>query len=163
MEKEFIFNLKEKLEYSRGGEFVETATLELSPPSMASYVESAELSQYVMGAFLESQQRVNPDQIEMAREVKAAAKAADAADDDNGNILEASEIKVMLFAATQVRFATDIVPCFRRLLPFVCTLDGTTPMKSSLIDRLQPDDFTNCICEYIVNFITPSLLSGEGD
>ncbi|MCK5019193.1 MAG: hypothetical protein KAS32_19190 [Candidatus Peribacteraceae bacterium] len=141
----YVFNLSEVVEYSRDGEFHQTASLEFSAPTMAEFELAAELSQLVMQATLDAR-KFAPDKDEEA-------------DDQD---LTPDAVKMLLLASQSVKF-TDIADVFKKLAVRIGTVDGKTPLASGVLSKISIDDFTGMICGYIANFTFPSLFSGEGE
>ncbi len=148
MEKKSVdFQLSEKLEYSSGGDFQQTATIVMSAPNMEVFDQFSSLSQLVMGAFKDAQRTGQPTDQEIA---EAKEKI-----DEKG--MEPEEIKLALFSAHSVKF-TEVANEFKRLAVKVCEVAEGIKMEHVLFDRMNIDDFINMVCTYIANFITPSLL-----
>jgi len=146
MEKEnMIFNLSEKLEYSDKGEFTDTLTLEISAPSMAVFDETSELSQLVMAAMLDATKNLPEDQKKKAEENQEEEK------------IDAAGVKAMLNAARSVKWK-EIRKCFNVVALKCATFDGKIPITETTLNKFTPEDFTRMVCEYIANFIFPSLV-----
>lgn len=146
MEKSFLFQLSNTLEYSKDGGFAETATLEFLPPSMDSLDESTEFDQLVMGAMMSAG--------------KLAPINRDADPNKKTENPSASDIKVILFASQDVKFK-NVASSFKILSQKVAKLDDKTFMKKDLFNRVDLEDFKNMISEYAANFTFPSLLKEE--
>lgn len=139
------FQLSEKLEYSKDGDFFETATIELKPPSMPVFNLTSQLSQDVMKAVLD------------------AREFADESDQNqNEGDIDAATIKMLLLSSKRVKFS-DVADTCKVLFCKVGTYDGKTPLKMMAFERMKIIDFVQMICEYIANFIWPSLFSGGAD
>jgi hypothetical protein len=150
MEKnKFVFNLSEELEYSKAGNFVKTASLELRAPGMNEYDESMDLAQGIMSALVEISkgQALSEDAVQKAREML----------ETDSNKMTGGEIIPALLSSRTVKFK-DTAKCFRKLLVLVGTTDGEVLLTEDLINGLNPQDFTNLLGEYAANFIVPSLI-----
>lgn len=143
--KKIGVKLSKELEFSKGGEFKETAELEFSCPTMATFDESSDLSQMVMNALMDAGKNAPKD-----------TKPEEGADGE----MDAEAIKIVLMSATNIKFK-DVAKCFKGLALKCGTYDGEEPLSESVFDKLEIEDFTRCICEYVANFIIPSLLSGQ--
>jgi hypothetical protein len=140
----FIYNLGAPLDYSKGGEFEKTSSLEFRAPGMPEFDEGSDLSQMVMNAFIDAGKH-NQQQTD----VKTPEDLSDVTPD-------ADEIKVTLMASQAVKFK-DIAKVFRKLAIKVGTCDGTIKMKQSHFDKVSMDDFNGMLCGYIAHFTFPSL------
>ena len=147
MEKNpFIYQLSEKIEYSKNGQFYETATIELKAPSMKVFDLSTKLSQLVMRATLD------------AKDFAEDYKSEESTNQEVGT----AGIKMILMSSKSVSFS-DISNVSLKLFLKVGTFDGETKLKEAIINRLDIEDYTDMICGYIANFIFPSLFSTEGE
>lgn len=147
MEKDtMIFQLSSTLQYSKKGDFVDTATLEFKAPSMNEYDDASDFAQYIMGAIMEQQKNTTPEEMEVAMSATA----------QNDSELDPEGLRIVLMAAKNVRFR-EIAATFKKLSLKVGTCDGETKLTDDLISKMTPADWTRCVCEYAVNFITPSL------
>jgi hypothetical protein len=143
MEKEnMIFELSGKIKYSKDGDFLETATLEFPAPTMDTFEECSDLSQLVMNAMMDAAKHA-PQQEEKEPDVNMK--------------ISADEIKAVFFSARDVKF-TDIAKCFEKLALKIGTVDGQEKITGKIIKSLGPEDYTRLICEYVANFIVPSLV-----
>lgn len=143
--EKMFFNLTGPLQYSKRGDFTNTVSLEFSPPSMETYDEVSDLAQYVMAAMMDARQ--------FAGDHRQPENSADSTE----VVLDAKSIKIMLFNARSVKFK-HIADTFQNLAIKTGTTDGEIKLTQTLIKKLSPDDYTRLICEYIANFIIPSLL-----
>lgn len=141
-EKEvFIFELSEILEYSKKGNKTETATISMRAPRMPEFNEASRFSQIVTQALMDSQKWAPKGK------VKDVVPESD---------IKAGEVRILLFASD--RNIDEVAKRFRALANKVCTLDEEgTPLKDALIDKMDIEDFTKMMCEYVANFIYPSL------
>lgn len=142
MEKSpMFFQLSGELEYSKDGvPDAKTATLELRVPGMDEFEEAANLSQFVMGAILD-----------------ATRHSGQTPKEEDGDVeIDASAIRLILFSAQAIKF-TKVAKCFDRLAVKIGTTDGTVQLTETLIKKIGLEDYTRLICEYIANFIIPSL------
>ena len=154
MEDTYIYELRNVLKYTQRknneADFSETGMIEFDPPSMASYDESSDFKQIIMGAMV-SAGRLSPGEKE---------------DDDDKpqEIPKPEEIKAMLFAAdidqVSVRRVSKV---FRKLAVKTGRLDDNTKLKDSHIEKLSPLDFEDMLCGYASFFSLPSLLNQEGE
>ena len=157
MEKTYCYNLKQILKYTRKKNdeagFEETGTIEFDPPSMASFDESTDFKQIIMGAMV-SAGRLSPEK-----------KEGEEKEDKPQEIPKPDEIKAMLFAADiNVVSVKKVSKVFRKLAIKTARLDeGGTRLKDSHIDKLLPADFEDMLCGYASFFSLPSLLNEEGE
>lgn len=148
-EKETVdFQLSKVLPYSLEGSMAETATVIMRAPRMSEFNESTAFSQIVTQAFMDAQKWI-PGGKEDAEKKKKK-------DED----MTAGAVRIMLFASDR-----NIKEVSKRFVALatrdgVCVLDnkGTT-IKSSLMDKMELDDFITMMCEYVSNFIYPSLFN----
>jgi len=149
----YLFQLDTPIEYSKDGEFVQTATIELLPPSADSIVESMKLSQFVMQAFTEARKNTSED--DLSEEDMAAIKEK-ADNKDTLNILEASQVQTILFSSKID--LSKVFALFKKLMMKVGKLDKDfKPIKEAHFRKFTYDDTVRMMCEYIANFIIPSL------
>ena len=141
-----IFNLSEELQYSLKGEFVKTATLEFTPPSSKSFGEALDLSQMVMGAMMDSRDILtNKDTVETA--------TADGESED----IDADSVRALLMASQKVKMSI-VMEKFNELALKCGTFDGTVRITNTTLGKLSLPEYTRLLCEYIANFIIPSLV-----
>ena len=147
-EKETVeFELKELLPYSKGGNKTETACVIMRAPRMSEFNESTAFSQIVTQAFMDAQKWA-PD------------KGKEKQKKDQG--MEAGAVRVMLFASD--RNINEVSRKFKALANRVCTIDEDgTPLKDSLMDKMEIEDFITMMCEYVSIFIYPSLFNAMED
>lgn len=143
----YIFNLSNTVEYSKDGEFHQTATLEFRAPSMDEFDLASDLSQLVMRATLDARKLALDEQDEQV--VKDEEATPDA-------------VKIILLASKDVKFS-EVASIFKKLAFRICTVDGKTLLVESVLKQISLEDFTEVVCGYIANFTFPSLFSGEGD
>jgi hypothetical protein len=136
--------LSKKITYSTDGDFKETAELEFKCPTMASFDEASDLSQAVMNALMDAGKN---------------APKVDPKEGESGD-MDAEAVKIVLMTAERIKFK-DVAKLFRKLALKVGTYDGKETLSESVFEKLEIDDFTKCLCEYVANFIFPSLLSGQ--
>lgn len=141
-----LYQLSETIEYSKGGDFYKTATLELSPPSMKVFDQSTRLSQLVMRAMMD------------VKEIADRFKGSESESSGNDQI-DGASIKMILLSSKTVSFS-EIAEVCKDLFTKVGTYDGTEPLKPAVYEKLKIDDFIMLICDYIANFTFPSLFSG---
>ena len=141
----YIFNLSNTVEYSKGGDFHQTATLEFRAPGMDEFDLVSDLAQLVMRATLDARQLVPEDQ----EETKDEEATPDA-------------VKIILLASKEVKFS-EVASLFKKLAFRICTVDGITPLVENVLKKISLEDFTEMVCGYIANFTFPSLFSGEGE
>lgn len=147
-EELFLFQLSQKLEYSKAGDFHNTATIELEPPSMNVFDESSALSQLVMRAVLD------------AREYADALGGGDQNVADRSDV-DAAAIKMILMSSKNVKFS-EVAEICKALFIKVGTYDGEKKLTLIAFKRMTIDDFVELCCGYIANFIWPSLFSTAG-
>jgi hypothetical protein len=149
MEKESIdFQLSKNLEYSRGGQFEQTATIVMKAPGPDVFEHICDLSQLVMLAFTDAQK------LKSGLTDEEIAKAEAEKEDKQ---IDPEEIKVILLASTSVKF-THIAQEFKKLAANVCEVAENEKLTPVRFEKIEIDDRINMICTYIANFITPSLL-----
>lgn len=144
----FIYDLSEKIEYSKDGQFKTTAIIELAGPNMSVFDLATELSQLVMRATLDAQ--------DLSERFKNEASSSSSKD------VDANAIKMILMSSKSVKFS-EIANVSKKLFLKIGTFDGETTLKEAVLNRINIEDYTNLICGYIANFIFPSLFSSEGD
>lgn len=143
-----LFNLSQTVEYSKAGDFCKTATLEFTGPTMQVFDLSSEISQLVMRAVLDAKDLAD----------KFSSNNEKSASDS----MNAEAIKIILLSSKSVKFS-ELAELCKKLFEKVGTFDGEVNLKASVMDKLSINDFTKIICEYISNFIFPSLFSTEGE
>ena len=142
MEKDtMIFNLSKKLEYSKGGDFAETASLEFRAPGMNEYDEIADLSQLIMGAMVSARSTASEKDIKASQENK-----------DSQEEMTVPALRSTLLAGQAIKFK-DIAACFRRLACVLGTTDGSVKITDTLLDKMSIQDFNDMLCEFCINFI----------
>ena len=157
MEETYKYKLRRVLKYTQRkkdeADFAETGMIEFDPPSMASFDESSDFKQIIMGAMV-SAGRLSPGK-------------KDDEDKEDGKpqeIPKPDEIKAMLFAAdidqVSVRRVSKV---FRKLAIKTARLDENTKIKDSHIEKMLPVDFEEMLCGYDSFFSLPSLLNEEGE
>jgi hypothetical protein len=151
--KSVDFQLSKNLKYARKGDFEETATIIMHAPSMDTLEESQNLSQLVMRAMADSQKFADSSGLSPELAEKARVKA-----EEEG--LKGPEVRMMLLASESVKFM-QVINEFKRLAIKVCYVANDIKMTNSMFDKMDLDDFTGMVCNYIANFITPSLLLEE--
>ena len=146
----FEFLLSEPFEYTpKGkGDFEKVHSIEFKAPGMHEFDEAMDLSQLVMGAFMSA--------------TKFAPKIGDDSIKDDFKMPTREEIKVVLVMSQDVSYK-KIGKTFKALAIKVGSIgDEATPLKPDHFNKLSMEDFNDMLCEYVVNFIFPSLFS-EGD
>jgi hypothetical protein len=147
--KSFEFPLSKPFDYTpKGkGDFEPVHAITFRAPGMNEFDETMDLSQLVMRAFM------------------SASKFAPKLGEEN--IVEAfkmptrNEIKVVLVMSDES--FKKIGGCFKVLAVKVGSIgDEATPLKLDHFNKLSMDDFNDMLCEYVVNFIFPSLFSEQG-
>lgn len=149
MEKEKVeFMLDKVLKYSAKGDFNETGSITMYPPSMDCFEEASDLSQVVMTAFMDARKYATEDAVQEQKK-----KEED---------IDADAIKMILFSSTQVKF-THVSKRFNELANKVCEIETGVFLNQDIVSKMDIKDYVRLVCEYISNFILPSLLSaGEG-
>lgn len=145
-----IFKLSKDFEYTKGGDFSRTSSVELRGPGMGEYKLSFKLSQYCMRAIMEVRGMLT-QALEGEKE-KETGKA-----DENQS---AQAVKMFLFSSKSVDFS-EVADVASKLFLRVGTYDGQTSIKEKFFNSLSIEEFTNMVCEYIANFIFPSLFPKE--
>lgn len=144
-QQEIGVKLSGTIEFSTGGDFSNTAELVFKCPTMASFDEASDLSQMVMNSLMDAG--------------KNAPKDVEPEEGATGE-MDAEAIKIVFMTSEKIKFK-DVAKCFRKLAMKCGTYDGKEPLNDSVFEKLSIDDFTRCVCEYVANFIIPSLLSGQ--
>ncbi len=136
----FTFHLGEEevLEYSKGGDFLTTETIEFRTPGMDEFKEASKLSQLVMGAVMDAGNRSDRPE-------------------EEGPEIDAEAVKVILFVSQDITFV-DVAVQFNLLAVKVGITDGEEKLTTNLIKKLKQETYTRMVCEYIANFILPSLM-----
>jgi len=142
----FIYDLNKELQFSKGGDFSTTASLEFTSAGMSAFDEVSEFEQLIAGAFLSS-----------AKAATTSGQAPEEAKADEQVSPSASDIKMILVSCQDIKLA-DIAKSFRRLACKTCTIDNSgTLIKDSHFNKLSREDFMGMLCEYVANFTFPSL------
>lgn len=145
---EMQFNLSEKLEYShKNGEFAETATIFIEPPSFDCLDEVARLSSYVTRAMMDSTKYSS-----ITDNSATPDKAGDAE-------IDAKSVRLILFAAASVD-VPEVIQEFKKILIKCGRVAEEKDYRflEEHFSKLEVEDILSMMCEYIANFITPSLL-----
>ncbi len=137
-----IFPLSDVLEYTdnKTGGFEKTGQIEFLPPSYFCIKEATMLSQLVTRAVLD------------ITKFKDLAEGKKQEDQD----MDAAAVKMLLMSSSSVNFP-DILTAFKRLSTTVCKLSDKEFLKEAHFEKMEYDDVINMICEYVANFIIPSL------
>lgn len=148
--KEVDFQLTQELTYSKAGKHETTATIIMHAPSMETFDEATNLGQLVMRAFADSQERTDVGGFskEMIEEAKEKV--------DEG--FDGSTIKMIVMSSKSIKFV-DVANEFKRLAVKTCFVATDLSIKNPMFDKMDLNDFTRMVCEYISNFIAPSLFS----
>lgn len=143
-DKTLLYNLADKLKYTKKGDFEETAQLEIDAPSYETMKESTVLAQAFAQAL-------------MARKDDNAPEQAEQADEKD---LDGAAVKFIMMAAPTS--FSDVIDAFVALAQKACTLDQERKVKlrKEHVSKIALDDTINFACEYIATFIVPSVLSG---
>lgn len=146
MEKDpYVYQLSEVIKVSKGGEFIDTATIELNAPTMDVFDEAGEFEQLVMRAFMS-----HADKAQEGAEAPETIKSP-----------KPAEIKIILMASKDVSIS-DVSKAFIRLAVKVGYVDKDVPLVDSHFKKMEREDFMNMLCGYVSNFTFPSLFSGGG-
>jgi len=157
MKNQLEFQLSETIQISRKGEFEETATIVVDPPSMDCNDEVSDFEQMFMGAMITAGKLFQSDVIKDAVDSKEEKSAMQELKD---NTPSQEEIRMMLFATQEVKFK-DLFKAFKKIaLKSAYVADGVK-MKESHFDKMTRDDSIRFICEYASFFTYPSLLGGQ--
>ena len=150
MTKEFVFDLSVTLEYAEGGDFHKTGTVIINKPSMDNIDETTEFNQLFMKAIMSS-----------SRDSKKPEENEDHQKQPNVSPT-ASEIKMFLHASDRKEVKVeDIIKSFKKILLSSSDIGNKIKFTSSLINKLEVDDFMDMMCGYASFFSFPSLLKGE--
>ena len=141
----YLFNLNDVMQYSKDGDFHETATLEFRPPLMNEYQDTMELAQLVMGAMIEARKYADDSGSENQM-----------AEDSPALNIKPEELQVILLASQEISFI-DIVNKFKSLAIKTGTFDGKIKLTEDKLNTLAPKEYTQMVCGYIANFTLPSL------
>jgi len=141
-QKEMLFQLSDKIQYSKAGEFPETATIQINAPSMEVFDEASELSQMVMASMIDA-----------SKNIQVSSKEVDPEDAK----IDAEAVKALLMSARNVKMS-DVRKCFDALVLKSATFDGEVKITETTLKKLSMADYTRMVCEYIANFIIPSLV-----
>ncbi len=145
------FELSKVLPYSIKGNKSETASVTMRAPRMPEINEASDFSQIVTQAFMDAQKWVNDSD-----EKKTVGRPKKQED------MDAGAVRIMLFASE--RNIKEINRRFKALANRVCTLDDDgSPLKESLMDKMEMEDFLSMMCEYVANFTYPSLFNATED
>lgn len=139
-----IYKLKKGIKYSTQGKFKETATLEVKPPTIKEMEPAVRLSQLVTNAMFD------------ARKLMPEGQGVDVENPDQQQMPTAKELKLILFASDNVDF-NKIFDAFKEIALTSGTFDGKEPLKETAFDKIGMEDSILFACEYIANFIFPSL------
>lgn len=143
-QKQMLFQLSEKISYSKAGEFPETATIQINAPSMIVFDQASELSQMVMASMIDASKNIQGDK-----------KVEDIDPDDA--VIDAEAVKALLMSARNVKMS-DVRKCFDALVLKSATFDGEVKITETTLSKMSMPDYTRMVCEYIANFIIPSLV-----
>lgn len=143
-----LFNLSNKLTYSKAGNFEDTLQLEVDGPNFETFKESNELSQAFTRALFSNR--------ELFQQMNDETGGEQGADSD----LDASVIRLLLFAS-KVDF-NEITNVFLQLCYKACTLDQERKIKllPDHVKKVNYEDMVNFVCAYFATFTAPSVLSG---
>ena len=149
----YIFNLKNAIEVSKDGAFVETAAFEFAAPAMSDFKHSSRLSQMIMRAIMDSQDFGDPEAMRKAAEEFKSGSVEEE--------MDASSVKVILLASKSIELS-QVGEVFTGLAIRVGKADAGVPLTAANINRVTPDEFIDMMCGYIAHFICPSLFTSEG-
>ncbi len=145
MEENYIYQLENTIEYSKGGEFVKTGEIEFRPPDISVFDESSDFEQIIMGSIMSAAK---------------SSKMSDEIDEDKKmEIPTPYEIRMLLFVSQEIK-VKDIATIFKKLVCKTATFDGETKLKMDHFKKFSKDDFLNMMCGYANFFSFPSLLKG---
>lgn len=140
---ELIYNLSQTLEYTKAGDFEETASITLLPPTFETMDHELKLGQAFVRAAMSASQNT-PKQAEQ---------------EDTGNAsIDSNAVRVILLSSDQDVKA--IVDTFIDVCSKVAYLDDEKKirMKQDHFKKLATADIMSMMCEYIAAFIAPSAL-----
>jgi hypothetical protein len=144
-----FFNLSSPLQFSKGGDFTTTSSLEFKAPTMDIFDDVSDLSQLIMAAIMDARKYASPS--EMTESVP------DASGDGSAAAMDDKAIKVILMSSREVKFK-DVANCFKKVAFKTGTTDGTVKLTDMLLNKLSREDFTRLVCQYVSTFIVPFLL-----
>lgn len=136
-----FFNLSAPLEFSKKGDFEETLSLEISPPSPKNYDLVMTLAQHITKAMFEAQRTFSDMSVD---DEPVEGRTAE---------LDADAVRMMLFSSS-IPMSEYIGP-LAKLLSMTCTLDGETRITQPIFEKIDISDKNRLLCEYVVNFIAP--------
>ncbi len=157
MEENFLYNLKEPLEYTPKGKgnFEKTATVEFTPPNMKCFNEVSDFEQLFMGSLVSAGNLSKAGNIaETPEEEKSALQNL------KDNVPKARDIRMMITMSQEIKI-TSLFGAFKRLACKCAKLDNITPIKIAHFEKLEYNDALNMLCEYASFFTFPSLLVEE--
>lgn len=155
----YIFQLSNVIEYTKDGDFCQTAELYLRGPSMDEYNLSGRLAQFVTRAIVEAQelnqviQSLDAETIRAAREAAAEKKKKDGKDQEE----KESGMAMMAIMSSKSIKISEVADICKKLFVRVGTYDGKLPLREAVFKSISVNDFTRMMSGYIENFITPSL------
>jgi hypothetical protein len=140
-----LFNLSAEIQYTKNGNFENTAQLEVDGPCFLNLKQSTILSQFFARALMSSRKHIQQDEV--------------SGSDQNAEI-GTNEVKLLLLGS-DVDFS-EIVNAFVDLCAVSCTLDQDRKIRfiKDHLAKFNYEDIINFVCEYIATFIVPSVLVG---
>ncbi|MCP4552344.1 MAG: hypothetical protein GY834_09950 [Bacteroidetes bacterium] len=145
----FHFQLESVLQYSEDGEYSNTGEIEFLPPSINCFKDATKLTQYVTKALLSSSKFKD---------------LGESSEDIEEQEIDAQAVKFILMASDGS--FNNIFDCFKKLSQKCGKLSEKTFLKETHFKKISYEDSIRMVCEYIANFIIPSLIletSKEGD
>ena len=141
----FIYSLKQPLNYYKGGEKLESYQLEITSPSMKTYKYSSKISQMMMSALMDAEKFAD-------RDVKKK-------EEDIDKNIPPDALKMMVMTSN-----CDLELLRDRFIKY-CTHNCYVSMEEGIIikeeafDSLSVEDFENLLFGFCSFFIMPSLLN----
>ncbi len=143
-----VFDLSKEIKYGSKGDFKDTLSIELNPPGIDQFDDANDLSQLVTNAVMDAGSRVPADK-QLEEEDKKKQKNP-----------TAKEVQVILMSSERISF-NKVFKAFSSIACKCGTYDGKERLKTSVFKKMGVEDARRCMCEYIANFIFPSLFSDE--
>ena len=152
MEDNFIYQLSKTFQYSKEGNFAETASIEFTPPNMECLDESTDFEQLVIGAIVSAGRFANGNQEQPPQKDDKDSK------EEEG--MSPEVVEKLLYLSQDIKFK-DVAKSFRVLAVKTATFDGTTKLINDHFGKFSKEDFISMLCGYAAFFVCPLLLKGE--
>lgn len=146
--QEFNFELKKSVKYSYKGEDLEATFITLKEPS----IDQLELVSFFQKAVLRCIKSMNTNE---------SSQSTESANDDDAAKITAHQVLMIL-----VQEYPDMKALFNTAKKlFYCvgiaSVEGVVDFTHTIYKVMTISDFQNMMCEYLVNFILPSVLGQE--